>query len=135
VDPRIARRRLTSARVGHLATVTVENRAHIVPCCFVVDAETIYSAVDDAKSKSTPALRRFQNISSNGAASLLADHYDEDWATLWWVRVDGKGRIVEDDVERERAIDLLAAKYEQYRSARPPGPVLAIAIGCWRMWP
>ncbi|MGD0381170.1 MAG: TIGR03668 family PPOX class F420-dependent oxidoreductase [Acidimicrobiales bacterium] len=135
MDARRARRRLTSARVGYLATVTVDNRAHVVPCCFALDDETVYSAVDDVKAKSTPALRRFQNIRANGAVSLLVDHYDEDWATLWWVRVDGEGRVVDDGVERDRAVDLLAAKYEQYRSARPPGPVLAIAIDRWRMWP
>jgi PPOX class probable F420-dependent enzyme len=135
VDARIARRRLTSARVGHLATVTVDNRAHIVPCCFALDTETVYSAVDDVKPKTTLALRRLQNISSNGAVSLLVDHYDEDWANLWWVRVDGNGRMVDNGVERDRAIDLLAAKYDQYRSARPPGPVLAIGITSWRMWP
>jgi PPOX class probable F420-dependent enzyme len=97
--------------------------------------ETVYSAVDDVKPKSTLALRRLDNIRSNGAVSLLVDHYDEDWAKLWWVRIDGNGRTVDDGFERDRAIDLLAAKYEQYRSAPPPGPVLAIAIDRWRMWP
>lgn len=135
MDTRTARLRLASARVGHLATVTVDNRAHIVPCCFALDTETVYSAVDDVKPKSSLTLRRLQNISANGAVSLLVDHYDEDWAKLWWVRVDGNGRMVDDGVERARAIDLLAAKYEQYLSARPPGPVLAIAIDRWRMWP
>ena len=54
---------------------------------------------------------------------------------MWWVRVDGTGRIVDEADERHRAIDLLAAKYEQYRAAPPPGPVLAIDIDGWRMWP
>ena len=129
-----ARRRLAAARVGHLATVTVANRAHVVPCCFVLLADTVYSPVD-AKPKSTLALRRLENIESNGAASLLVDHYEEDWDTLWWVRVDGTGRTVEEAVERDEAIDLLRAKYEQYRAVSIPGPVLAIDIEHWRTWP
>ena len=106
----------------------------MVPCCFALDGDTLYSAVD-AKPKSTLALRRLQNITSNSAVSLLVDRYDENWATLWWVRVDGNGRVVDDAVERARAIALLAAKYEQYRALVPPGPVLAIDVVCWRTWP
>ncbi len=105
-----------------------------MPCCFAIDGDTLYSAVD-GKPKTTLALRRVQNIRSNGAASLLVDHYDEDWAQLWWVRVDGSARTADTAVERERAIALLADKYEQYRSVRPPGPVLVIDIHRWRMWP
>jgi PPOX class probable F420-dependent enzyme len=114
--------------------VTAAHRAHLVPCCFVLDASTVYSAVD-AKPKSTSDLRRVQNIMSNGAASLLVDHYAEDWTTLWWVRVDGTGRVVDESLEHDRAIGLLASKYEQYRQTPPPGPALAIDIECWRMWP
>jgi len=134
VDAGTARRRLSSARVGHLATVTATNRAHLVPCCFAIEGETIYSAID-AKPKSTLVLRRLQNIRSNPAVSLLVDHYDENWDSLWWVRVDGIARTADDAVERGRAMGLLAAKYEQYVAMPPPGPVLAIDIGCWRMWP
>lgn len=134
MDARTAWRRLTSARVGYLATVTAASRPHLVPCCFAIHGDTLYSAID-AKPKSTLDLRRLQNIRSNTAASLLVDHYDEDWSTLWWVRVDGNGRTADDSAERRRAIDLLAIKYEQYRSMPPPGPVLAIDINGWRMWP
>jgi PPOX class probable F420-dependent enzyme len=100
----------------------------------VLDADTLYSAID-AKPKSTLVLRRLQNIRSNGSASLLVDHYEEDWTRLWWVRVDGTGRTVDEPVERQRALDLLARKYEQYRDTVPPGPVLAIDVRGWRMWP
>ncbi len=131
---RTARRRLSSARVGHLATVTPDDRPHLVPCCFVLDSDTVYSAID-AKPKSTLELRRLQNIRSNGVASLLVDHYEEDWTNLWWVRVDGTAATVDEGVERHRAIGLLSAKYAQYRSVPPPGPVLAIRVESWRTWP
>jgi PPOX class probable F420-dependent enzyme len=133
VDRSTARQRLVDARVGHLATVTADHSPHIVPCCFVLHARTVYSAVD-AKPKSTLDLRRLQNLKTNASASLLVDHYAEDWTKLWWVRVDGSGRVIEDGVERDRALDLLAAKYQQYPETPPPGPVLAIDIEHWRMW-
>jgi PPOX class probable F420-dependent enzyme len=134
VDRATARQRLADARVGHLATVTADVRPHIVPCCFVLHARTVYSAVD-AKPKSTLDLRRLQNLKTNASCSLLVDHYDEDWKTLWWVRVDGPGRVIEEGDEHESALGLLAAKYEQYRDMPPPGPVVALDIEHWRMWP
>jgi PPOX class probable F420-dependent enzyme len=117
-----------------MATITSDRRPHIVPCCFVLQADTVYSAVD-TKPKSTLDLRRLQNLRSNPACSLLVDHYDEDWTTLWWVRVGGPGRVIEDGDDRSSALGLLAAKYEQYRDTPPPGAVVALDIERWRMWP
>jgi len=134
VDRTAARQRFADARVGHLATITADGRPHIVPCCFVLHARTVFSAVD-AKPKSTLNLRRLQHLKANPSCSLLVDHYEEDWTTLWWVRVDGSGRVIYEGDERERALGLLAAKYKQYRDALPPGPVVAIDIERWQTWP
>lgn len=131
------RARLAEARVGRLGTVSTDGRPHLVPCCFALVGDTVYSAVD-AKPKSTLALRRLANLRATGHASLLVDHYDEDWSTLWWVRVDGDGRVIESDhpgPERDTALAALTAKYEQYRRTPPPGPVVALDVTRWRAWP
>lgn len=138
------RRRVRDARVARLATVTADGRPHVVPCCFALDDETdsgrvapgdvVYSAID-AKPKSTLALRRLDNLRANPAAGLLVDHYSDDWSALWWVRLDGVGRVAESGSEHRRGVDLLAAKYEQYRREPPPGPVVAIDVTGWRAWP
>jgi PPOX class probable F420-dependent enzyme len=134
VDEKVASKRLADARVGHLGTISIDGRPHVVPCCFAVHEDTVYSAVD-AKPKSTLALRRLRNVRAHPSVTLLADHYDEDWSTLWWIRVDGTGRIVEGDRERSLALSLLAAKYSQYRATPPPGEVIALDIGRWVTWP
>ncbi len=128
------RRRVEGARSGVLSTVTPDGHPHAVPCCFVLDGDAVYSAVD-AKPKSTLALRRLDNLVANPAACLLVDRYDDDWSQLWWIRVDGTGRVLADGGERDHALDLLAAKYPQYRASRPPGPVIALDITAWRSWP
>lgn len=128
------RRLVQEARVGRLATVRTGHLPHVVPCCFVLSGDTLYSAVD-AKPKSTIALRRLENLSANPSASLLVDHYVEDWSTLWWIRVDGVARIIRSGVEYSRALNDLAAKYEQYVRDPPPGPVIAVDINAWRAWP
>jgi PPOX class probable F420-dependent enzyme len=128
------RERLTAARTGHLATVRPDGRPHVVVCCHAVDGDVVYTAVD-AKPKTTTALQRLRNVDANPWASLLVDHYDEDWSALWWVRVDGPARLVDDDGERGRALAALAGKYEQYGDRPPTGPVLAIEIEAVRSWP
>jgi PPOX class probable F420-dependent enzyme len=125
----IAEERLALARIGRLATVTAAGRPHIVPVCFALDRGRIVTAVD-AKPKVTTSLARLDNIRATGRASLLVDHYAEDWSQLWWVRADGTAEVLDSDP----AIDALAAKYEQYRTARPAGPVIVIEPERWRSW-
>ena len=128
------RERVVDARVARLATVRADGRPHVVPCCFAVAVDTIYSAVD-GKPKTTLALRRLANVEANPAVSLLVDQYDDDWSALWWVRLDGVARVVDDLPERESALALLAAKYPQYTRTPPPGDVIAIEVTAWRAWP
>jgi PPOX class probable F420-dependent enzyme len=124
-----AEERFSSAHVARLATVTAMGRPHVVPVCFVLHDGTVYTAVD-AKPKATSALARLDNVRATRRASLLVDHYAEDWSQLWWVRVDGVAEVVQSD----RAVDALAAKYAQYRAQRPDGPLIAITPERWRSW-
>ena len=130
------RQRVRDARVARLATVTPAGRPHVVPCCFVLgdDGDVVYSAVD-GKPKSTLELRRLDNIRANAHASLLIDHYADDWSALWWVRVDGSARVITGGAERDRAIATLTTKYPQYVQTPPAGAVVAIEVLHWRAWP
>jgi PPOX class probable F420-dependent enzyme len=125
---------MAEAAIGRLATVTRDDRPHVVPCCFALSGDVVYSAVDH-KPKSTRQLRRLTNLRDNPRAALLVDHYDDDWSSLWWIRADGSARILEEGSEIDRAIALLGAKYHQYRERPPRGPVIALDIGAWRGWP
>lgn len=125
--------RFASASVARLGTVRPDGRPHLVPVCFALDGDVVVSVVDD-KPKRSMQLRRLDNVRAYPAVSLLVDHYDDDWTQLWWVRVDGTARVLEAGTEHARAIDLLVAKYAQYRGLRPAGPVLVIAVEAWRVW-
>lgn len=127
------RARVAGARVARLATVGAGGDPHAVPVCFALRGQTVYSAVDH-KPKRGGRLRRVTNIEANGRACLLVDEYAEDWAELWWVRLDGRGRVVDDPDEATRAIAALAGKYQQYRERPPDGPVLAVDITRWTGW-
>jgi PPOX class probable F420-dependent enzyme len=117
-------------RVARLATVGADGRPHVVPICFALDGDTLYTAVDE-KPKSTRALRRLANIEANPRVEVVIDHWDEDWSRLWWVRLSGRADIVEQDA---RALDLLQAKYPQYREAPPQGPFVVLTVESRREW-
>ena len=133
MDSETMRRLVSTAPVGRLATVRRDGRPHVVPICFVVTNDVVYSAVDD-KPKRHRHLQRISNVAATGAASLLIDEYDDDWSRLWWVRLDGRARLVDNTVEAERAIRLLCDKYPQYRDQPPSGPVLAVDVERWVGW-
>jgi len=114
-------------RVGRLATVGADGRPHVVPICFALEGNTLYTAVDE-KPKRTRRLRRLRDVEANPNVTVLVDHYEEDWSHLWWAQLRGRARIVESGPERERALALLAGKYEQYRAQPPQGPVIAVEI-------
>ena len=127
------RKRLAGASVARLATADATGKPHVVPICFALEGDTLYFAVD-AKPKRTRGLKRLKNIAANPRVAVLVDHYEDDWSKLWWVRVDGTARTVTDPTTERTAIDLLAARYRQYREARPQGPVVAITIESLTGW-
>jgi PPOX class probable F420-dependent enzyme len=127
------RRLVTGARVARLATTQGDGTPHLVPLCFALDGDVLYSAVD-RKPKRSLRLQRLENVRRSPDVTLLVDHYEEDWSRLWWVRLRGTARVLETGPEHDRALSLLAAKYEQYRAEPPPGPVIAVTVGEWRGW-
>jgi PPOX class probable F420-dependent enzyme len=127
-----ARARFAAARSARLATVGADGSPHVVPICFALDDDTLYTAVDH-KPKRTTNLRRLANIAANPRVSVLADHYeDEDWTRLWWVRADGTARVL--PAGHADAVTLLQARYAPYRENPPQGPVIAIAVARWSGW-
>jgi PPOX class probable F420-dependent enzyme len=133
VDRDEMRRRVAAARVGRLATIDPDGRPNVVPFVFALDGDTLYSSVDE-KPKRTRGLRRLENLRRDPRFTVLVDHYDEDWPSVWWVRLKGRGRVIEQGPERDHAIRLLEEKYHQYDSEAPQGAVIALDVEEWRGW-
>ena len=139
---------LSRARQGVLATIARQGRPRLVPICFVLDDEdgradlpVLYSVIDD-KPKASPdphRLGRVRDLVRAPHASVLVARWDEEWSRLGWLRVDGRGTILEAHssgyAEHRRAVDLLRSKYPQYASHRlEERPVIRIAIEVARSW-
>ena len=115
--PAFAAQLLYESRVARLGTADRTGQPLVVPVCYVFDGRVCFSALD-AKPKRVAArqLRRVRNIAENPRVSLTVDHYDEEWSRLSWVIVQGRADILTEGSERASAVDLLLAKYAQYRA-------------------
>jgi PPOX class probable F420-dependent enzyme len=129
-----ARRRLAAARIGHLATVRIDGRPHVVPIVFATVGDQVYGIADPKPKRGTDLLRH-RNIAVNPAVSLLVDEYEESWERIWWVRADGEARVVDDGADRDTAIHLLRTKYPQYATwTEPFGAAMVMRVGRVTSW-
>jgi PPOX class probable F420-dependent enzyme len=120
-----------SEPVARLATIRPDGSPRVVPICFALDGDVLYTAVDE-KPKRTRLLARLADIERDPRVEVVIDHYDDDWSRLWWVRLHGSARVVDYD---ERGLALLTAKYRQYRERPPQGPFVVIEIDERAEWP
>jgi PPOX class probable F420-dependent enzyme len=105
-------------RTGHLATADHAGQPHVVPVCYAYAHGSFYIALD-AKPKRVAhkRLKRVRNILENPQVALVIDRYAEDWSKLAYLLVRGLAALLPpDDPEHARAVELLRARYPQYRA-------------------
>jgi PPOX class probable F420-dependent enzyme len=138
------RRLLLASRTATLATLDPNARPRLVPCCFAPDPERdrLWTPIDEKPKRSADPrqLGRVTDLIAWRAVSLLVDRWSEDWSKLAWLRLHGNAALLEPDEpgavpERRRAIELLRARYPQYREhdleARP---IIAVEITAAIRW-
>ncbi len=133
MDEEEARARFAAARIARLATVRPDGWPHVVPVVFALVGDTIWLVIDE-KPKRHRRLQRLANLTEEPRVSLLVDSYDEDWSRLWWVRADGRARVVGEGPDLEHALHLLLERYSQERALPPNGPAVAVDVEGWRSW-
>jgi PPOX class probable F420-dependent enzyme len=130
---------IRSRRVARLATACVEGQPSVVPICYVLDGENVYTPIDE-KPKSVPggSLRRVRNIKSNPKVAIIIDEYSEDWNELVYVLISGTAEVIrpgDNASEHARVVELLREKYEQYRSMRlDDRPIIKIIPARIKRW-
>jgi PPOX class probable F420-dependent enzyme len=95
----------------------------------------VYSALDEKrKTVADPrALARVSDIGPRPRVAVLVDHWEEDWAHLAWIRLEGTATLLEPtdtkDSEHARAVGLLRERYPQYATHNLEGrPVIRVAV-------
>jgi PPOX class probable F420-dependent enzyme len=136
IDPE-ARAFIESQRVARLATADERGRPHVVPICFALDGDTLYTPIDEKpKSGDYTRLRRLRSIAANPHVQVLLDLYDDgDWTRLRYVQLRGAARVLDDGLEHARAIALLRSRYPQYAAmALDTRPVIAVDLEVVVAW-
>ncbi len=127
----LLRERVAAARVARLATTDADGRPHLVPIVFVLDGDTLYSAVD-RKPKRSRTLRRIENARARPDVTILVDRYDEDWTRLAWVLARGCARII---AASPAVLAALRDKYPQYRQmALEDAELIELQVERWTCW-
>jgi len=99
-----------------MATVDESGNPLVLPVCFAYDGCFIYSPIDKKpKRVSADKLRRVRNIINNPNISLVIDKYFENWNELYYVIITGRAHVLNSGEEYDKALKILAEKYDQYR--------------------
>ena len=127
---------IDAARVGRLATVDARGEPSVVPICYVYDGARFYSPIDEKPKRRDVTLRRVRNVGQTGRATLVIDHYEEDWTRLGWVLIRGRAALQEPGAPgHSEAVALLRARYPQYRAmALESAPLITLTPERIRSW-
>ena len=122
---------LAAARHATLATTRTDGGPRLVPICFVVsDAGAtdgrlrLHSPIDEKPKQSDDPrdLARVRDLLVLPRATLLVDHWSEDWERLGWLRLETRAEVLEpkphERAEHEAAVRALREKYPQYATHR-----------------
>ena len=125
---------LATARRATLATTAADGRPRLVPVCFVILDDVVWTPLDE-KPKAVDDLRslaRVRDILDRPGISLLVDRWSEDWSELAWLRIEGRATLVDSE---PAVVAALRAKYTQYVDHDLESrPMIRIEIEGVRSW-
>ena len=135
--PQEEREFLERHRLAHLATASAAGVPHVVPICYALVGDALYSVVDEKPKRTRAGLKRLRNILENPSVAVVIDDYDEDWSRLAYLLMHGEAQRVTEADEFERALQALRARYPQYQSmplAFASHPMIRIGLRRWHLW-
>lgn len=124
-------------RAGRLATSDTEGHPTVIPVCYAFDGQRFFIALDEKPKSVNPSkLKRVRNIEARHEASLLIDHYSDDWSQLGYLLIHAQAEILPPTHELHRqALPLLRARYAQYQSmALETQPMIALTPERITVW-
>ncbi len=135
--PQWALELVRAARVARLGLLDSSGAPRVQPVTFALHGRRIWTVVD-AKPKRLRGerLARVRFIRRDPRVALTVDQYDEDWERLAWVQALGHAEVMAvcSAEHGAAALAALVAKYPQYRTAPPSGPLIALAPARWLWW-
>jgi PPOX class probable F420-dependent enzyme len=137
-----------TARRAILATLNPDGEPRLVPVCFVLTDSAdrfrrpvLYTPIDEKPKKVDDPrdLARVRDLLVLPTVTLIVDRWSEDWSHLGWVRLHGRGELLEPEPreakEHAAAVTLLRAKYPQYEGhALDDRPVIRMTVDRVKSW-
>ena len=128
--------------VARLALRDHADRPEALPVVIARAAGALWFPIDGKPKLSGVGLSRLARLERAPAVMLLFDHYGEDWAALWWLRLSCEAAIVRPEhPDWAAAVAALTAKYPQYAAVPmfKDEPIMVrlqwSKIGCWQALP
>jgi len=125
---------LSATRRATLATVAPDGRPRLVPVCFVVIDDVVWTPLDEKPKRVDDPLdlARVRDIERDPRVTLLVDRWSEDWSELGWLRISGRATVVDGEAS---IIAALRAKYTQYAEHDLESlPMIEIVVEDVRSW-
>jgi PPOX class probable F420-dependent enzyme len=125
---------LGASRTATLATVGRDGRPRLVPICFVVIDDVVWTPLDEKPKRASDVrqLGRVRDIERDSRVTLLVDRWSEEWSELAWIRVEGRAELADSE---PAVVEALRAKYPQYVGHDLESrPLIAITIERVTSW-
>lgn len=124
--PAWARGLLERSRVARLGLLDDTGAPRVQPITYALSGGSLVTAIDHKRKRvEGERVARVRWLRADPRAALTVDHYDDDWSQLAWIQALGRIAVV--DVEdAPEPLAALMARYEEYRSRPPAGPLLVL---------
>jgi PPOX class probable F420-dependent enzyme len=124
--PAWARDLLERSRVGRLGLLDDTGAPRVQPITYAVSGATLVTAIDHKRKQvEGERLARVRWLRADPRAALTVDRYDDDWSQLEWVQALGRISVLDVD-DAPAPLAALMARYEEYRTRPPAGPILVL---------
>lgn len=133
LDDDDARSRLAGHLHGVLATVHAVRGVDAVPVVYTCGDGVVAVPIDRVKPKASMRLQRERNLEQDPRATLLVEHWDDDWSRLWWVRAELRWQPDPEPAVVDALAARLAKAHVQYRD-RPFAGLLVLRLVAVTGW-
>ena len=131
--PDWAGRLLQDARVGRLGVIDGAGQPRVLPVTYAISQGAAWTVIDNKPKSEGREPARIGWLRERPRAAITVDRYADEWSELQWVQLLGEVAIL-DGPPGGPGMEALAARYPQYRSDPPPGPLLRLTVARAVWW-
>jgi PPOX class probable F420-dependent enzyme len=110
-----------------------DGRPRVLPVIYAISAGAAWTVIDNKPKQPGREPARVGWLRRCPQAALTVDRYRDDWSELRWVQLIGEMAIL-DGSPTGPGLAALEARYPQYETDPPPGPLLRLGVNRAIWW-